>query len=278
MKVFLILCLFTSVVNAQDLVPKKEWTLKFVDSEHTVNIPGTGMPNLGIYAIDGKPDTFWTTAWFDQPVQPKHPHEIQIDLNSVYTLNGFRYLGRQDLVNNGNIKAYNFYASQDGIEWGTPIATGELFDIRSPQDIRFNPVQARYVRMVALSSINNDTHTAMAELDLFQIAQGELTPLGENTRLGWYHDGINTVGYHIYVSGELVDISKLDLQKVAQSTDCPADMNPCFSFTVKFPPVIDGPHYIEVSAYSKDTESAKMGLRVQVVRAINVIQGLRLIP
>jgi len=40
---------------------------------------------------------------------PPQPHNIVVDLGTVYPLNGFQYLPRQDGTPNGTIIQYEFY-------------------------------------------------------------------------------------------------------------------------------------------------------------------------
>ena len=116
-------------------------------------------------AIDGDPSTIWHTAWSPQPPGP--PHEIQIELGQAAVLRGIAILPRQDGNPNGQIKDYACYASGDGKEWGEAVATGSLGKDPKRKTIRFaRPVEARYVRLVALSSVTGGPWTSIAELEL----------------------------------------------------------------------------------------------------------------
>jgi phosphatidylinositol-3-phosphatase len=148
-----------------------KWTLQFVDSQELVGEGGQPAVN----SFDEKPNTFWHTEWFT--ASPPPPHEIQINLGATFSLTGFQYLARQDGCSNGWIKQYEFYVSQDGVNWGTPVASG-IFDYGSATtgcpgasvppaiQIRFAPALAHYVRLRALSEINGNPWTSMAELNL----------------------------------------------------------------------------------------------------------------
>ena len=110
----------TFTINASSaLIPQTGWTLKYVDSQETAgeNSPATN-------AFDGNPNTFWHTAYAtgDAPL----PHEIQISLGASRSITGFTYLPRQDTCTHGYIKQYEFYVSSDGVNWGTPVASGTL--------------------------------------------------------------------------------------------------------------------------------------------------------
>lgn len=141
-------------------IPQTNWTLKYVDSYNWYN--------LGNYAFDGNKDTFWHTNW--SPVAPM-PHEIQIDLGATYNISKFSYLPRQDSQVNGTIKDYEFYVSSDGVNWGTAVATGTFTKDTTLKEVSFATKTGRYIRLRALSEINNNPWTSVAELNVFGVAQ-----------------------------------------------------------------------------------------------------------
>lgn len=161
---------FTIKLN---LVPQTGWTLKYADSQETSgeNAPATN-------AFDGKTNTFWHTQW--QAANPPPPHEIQINLGGSYTLNGFTYLPRQDGCSHGDIKQYEFYVSADGVNWGSPVAAGTFnygtYTYACPGGTVFTariikfaaPVQAKYIRLRALSELGGNPWTSVAEINVFQ--------------------------------------------------------------------------------------------------------------
>ncbi|NEQ50917.1 MAG: DUF1929 domain-containing protein, partial [Leptolyngbya sp. SIO3F4] len=116
------------------LISQANWTLESVNSEELVvsNRPATN-------AFDGNPNTFWHTEWAPpgNDNDPRHPHEIVIDLEASYDISGFSYLPRQDASPNGQVADYAFYVSNNGIDWGSPVAVGVLQNIKSEQIIRF---------------------------------------------------------------------------------------------------------------------------------------------
>ena len=157
-------------LTVQALVPRAAWTLLFVDSQETVgeNAPATN-------AFDGNPNTFWHTQW--KLANPPPPHEIQINLGAAYTLNGFAYLPRQDGCSNGTVKQFEFYVSADGVNWGTPVASGTFNygsailncnggAIPSIQRINFTAATGRYIRFRALSEVNGNPWTSAAEINV----------------------------------------------------------------------------------------------------------------
>ncbi|ENQ3106064.1 M6 family metalloprotease domain-containing protein [Bacillus cereus] len=141
-------------------IPQTNWTLKYVDSYNSYN--------LGTYAFDGNKNTFWHTNW--SPVAPM-PHEIQIDLGATYSLSKFNYLPRQDGQVNGTIKGYEFYVSSDGVNWGTAVATGTFTNDTTLKEVSFATKTGRYIKLRALSEINNNPWTSAAEINVFGVAQ-----------------------------------------------------------------------------------------------------------
>ena len=149
-------------------IPQTGWILQYVDSEE----PGYEAVN----AFDGNVDTIWHTQ-FSQST-PTHPHEIQISLGGAYQLSGFRQLPRQDGRTYGRTKDYRFYVSLDGNNW-TQVASGAFANSASEQQVLFTPVQAAFVRFVALSEFDGGDLTSMAELTLLgDLTTANLAPNG----------------------------------------------------------------------------------------------------
>ncbi len=139
------------------LIPRDRMKVVFADSEH----PGEGETHG---AIDGNPNTYWHTQW--GAGEPKHPHELQIDLGATYELEGFEYLPRQD-SRNGRVADYVFYVSPDGKNWGTPASSGHFPDSADRRRVLFKDrITARYVRLVARSEVAGNAWTSIAELDV----------------------------------------------------------------------------------------------------------------
>jgi PKD repeat protein/lysophospholipase L1-like esterase len=162
-------CLTAAGASAQTIIPHAGWTLTFVDSQETA-----GENGAATNAFDGSTATFWHTRWLG--ASPPPPHEIQINLGAVYNVSGFRYLPRQDGITNGRIGNYEFYVSLDGVNWGTPAATGTLANVATEQQVLFSARTGQYVRLRALSEVNGGPYTSMAELNV--LAAGDLPPRG----------------------------------------------------------------------------------------------------
>src|SRR5262245_14070587 len=141
----------------------RKFTLKVVkvDSEETAGEDGKGSN-----AIDGKPDTFWHTQWDGD--NPPPPHEIIIELSAPARIKGITYLPRQDVEVNGTIKEYEVYLSDDGKEFGKPVKKGTFgkTDSLEKRTVSFDVKQARFVKLRALSEINDQAWTSAAEIDV----------------------------------------------------------------------------------------------------------------
>ncbi|MDX2249760.1 MAG: discoidin domain-containing protein [Bacteroidia bacterium] len=132
--------------------------LHYTDSEELAS------DNPAVYAFDGDYNTFWHTDYID--TNPVHPHELQLDLGESLQITGFRYYPRQDGSPNGTIAEYEFYLSEDGTNWGSPVAAGDFATTGDEAAVNFAPQTARYTRLVALSEINGNPWTSVAELDI----------------------------------------------------------------------------------------------------------------
>jgi photosystem II stability/assembly factor-like uncharacterized protein len=139
-------------------LPKNQWTLLYVDSEE-LNYPG-----LATMSFDGDPETIWHTRW--STGSDPYPHEIQVDLGSLFRIYTFTLLNRQD-GENGRIKSYELYISEDNVDWGEPVSTGEFVNTAAPQTLEFpEGIVGRYWRLVGLSEVNGNPWASAAEFSL----------------------------------------------------------------------------------------------------------------
>ncbi len=140
------------------LLPNRGWKIISVSSQE---IKGEYAPARN--CIDGHSDTFWHSRW--QGNAPNYPHNLVIDLGKRYKLDGFTYLSRQDGNINGRIDKFALYVSIDGKNWAKPVITGHFRNTDKLQVVGFHrPVAGRYIKLVALSGINNNRYAAIAEL------------------------------------------------------------------------------------------------------------------
>ncbi|MFH1730244.1 MAG: discoidin domain-containing protein [Planctomycetota bacterium] len=114
-------------------------------------------------AMDGDPKTIWHTCW--RPNRTPQPHEIVVDLESVYEITGFTYLPAHRCI-----KDYEVYLSDSPKEStplaeGTPIAKGAFTDAKGESVVKFDaPVKGRYFRLRSLSAMGGQYMGAAAEL------------------------------------------------------------------------------------------------------------------
>lgn len=179
----------------QEILPACRYTVKHTDSEED-NGPA-------IYAIDGDPVTIWHTEW--KAVDPPHPHEIQLALDAVFEVSALRYLPRQDGNLNGTIADYEVYLSMDGANWGTPVATGTWGNNSNLKTAQFTTQRARYVRLRALSEVNNNPWTSAAEIEIVgQACLAGKEVIGENGILAVTHNWQTVALQHSYTEPVVV--------------------------------------------------------------------------
>lgn len=149
-----------SVYNCENpaMIPKEDWSLVYADSQE-INDPG-----LATMSFDNNPATIWHTRWTTG--NDPYPHEIRVGLGGRYKVSRFTYLTRQD-GENGRIREYELYISDDTASWGTPVMTGAFVNTPAPQTIEINPpVTGRFFRLVALSEVNGNPWASAAEFSI----------------------------------------------------------------------------------------------------------------
>jgi len=146
-----------TTVNNEKIIPNGDWSLKFVDSEEL-----TGEDGAATNAFDNDENTFWHTEW--SAATPLHPHELQIYLGAPYSIQGFKYLPRQDGGINGTISEYELYGSLDGEDWGEPISKGMFESNTELKEVDFDNANCSYIKLIALSEVNGGEWTSVSEI------------------------------------------------------------------------------------------------------------------
>jgi galactose oxidase len=137
-------------------LPSAGWTVS-ADSQAPAYPPGD--------VLDGDGMTIWHTPYAG--VIPPLPHSITIDMHTIQPVSGLSYLPRQDSTLNGTIGKYSISVSTDGASWGSPVAAGTWANDRTPKYAVFRQVQARFVRLTALTeSGNRGPWTSAAEINI----------------------------------------------------------------------------------------------------------------
>ncbi len=140
------------------LIPRKDYKLVRASSESRTN------GKLAACAFDGDPGTWWHSKFAGGVETP--PHELVIDLGRPRTVRGFRCLARQDGSWNGAVAKCAFYVGDSPDGFGQPAATATLKKSKEAQEVTFEPVTGRYVRLVALSEVNGGPWASVSELGI----------------------------------------------------------------------------------------------------------------
>ncbi len=156
-------------------INKSSWRIVSADSYH-----GGNEPKL---AIDGKNDTFWHTNWGSD--EPRHPHTIIIDMAKKYLVKAVTYLSRQDGNQNGMVKGYEIYLSNDSQQWpSSPAVKGEFKNTSSLQIAKLSTsVEARYIKFVATSEINGNAWTSAAEISIQAELPDAILPVNQEPNI-----------------------------------------------------------------------------------------------
>jgi hypothetical protein len=113
-------------------------------------------------ALDGEPGTFWHTEYVG--ANPGYPHEFVIDLGKKQTVGGLIYVPRTDGNSNGRVREYEVYVSQDGKQWGKPLAKGRWTNDATTKYASLSPTPARYVKLRGLGEVNGQPYMSAAEI------------------------------------------------------------------------------------------------------------------
>ncbi|HTI98481.1 MAG TPA: glycoside hydrolase family 2 TIM barrel-domain containing protein [Dongiaceae bacterium] len=119
---------------------------------------GEGDPE---HATDGDYGTFWHSRWSQDEARP--PHFLVLDYGQPVRLGALTYVARED-GDNGHVRDYEIYVSQDGQDWGTAVAHGRFRRDNPETTISLTPVTARYLKFVMLSEQNGRPFCSVAEL------------------------------------------------------------------------------------------------------------------
>lgn len=145
-----------TTVHYDMLIDKSRWKVIYVSGE----VKG----DEGYRAIDEDPNSKWHTPFGEG--EPHHPHTIVVDMHATYTVEQFIYTPRRD-GENGNIRDFELYFSNDPARWGDPTVTGQFERGSTPLVIDIPDAPgARYFKLVALSEAAGRAWTSAAELGI----------------------------------------------------------------------------------------------------------------
>ncbi|KAL8828519.1 MAG: hypothetical protein Q9170_006572, partial [Blastenia crenularia] len=135
-------------------IPRDGWTVTCDSSQ-----AGNDCSN----AIDGSTDTFWVTD-----STASLPQSIVIDMQTTRIVGNITIQPRQDGSSDGNIGQHQIFLSEDGTNWGNPVAVGRYFDTTKLQTTIFTPGNARYVKITSLSEAGNRASVmSIAEVNVY---------------------------------------------------------------------------------------------------------------
>ncbi len=137
------------------------WSVTASSEEPKENDWGNG--GLASHAIDNSLDTYWHSKWDGETAT--YPHWIMIDMQSLKSINAFDYVSRGSGTgtssgkNNGNIKNYSLYVSENPIDANSlpePVKTGTFdYENNDSQTQKTHnvelgtPVVGRYIMLYA---------------------------------------------------------------------------------------------------------------------------------
>lgn len=121
----------------------------------------TSWGEVGANAIDGNINTIWHTLW-DGSDDERY---ITVKFDDVVKLTAFEYTPRQGLYSgNGRVLSYELYTSTDGSRWDLAASGEGWADDQNKKIVELEePVEAQYVKFVAVDSVGNFMSAAMLE-------------------------------------------------------------------------------------------------------------------
>ena len=132
-------------------ISKKDWILVGINDEKASKI------------IDGNTSTVW-----HQRGNKKMPIDLVIDLGKKYNVIGFKYLPDQNRWSSGIITSYEFYVSEDNMDWKL-VNEGEFSNIKNNpvwQIKNFPQANARYIKLKAIKNTLGNNVAGYAEVDV----------------------------------------------------------------------------------------------------------------
>lgn len=126
--------------------------------------------------LDGNQNTFWHTQW--NPNNAPMPHQITIDMKSSRYVNGITYLPRQDGSQNGNIGQHKVYCSNDGNNFGAPLAIGTYKNDNKLKTTVFASTNCRYLRITIQTEVNGNPWASAAEINILSAPGPPPNPAG----------------------------------------------------------------------------------------------------
>jgi len=148
-------------IKEKNRVPADQVKLLRASSENR------GNDRLARHAIDGDSQTVWHTQFSGELA--KHPHSLVLDLGRERTIEGVRYLARQDNGWNGAFGKTTFSVSSSPDQFPDPVLTKTFEKTRGVQSANFDrPVQGRYLQIEVLSEVNGEAWASAADIGVIE--------------------------------------------------------------------------------------------------------------
>ena len=155
---------YTIAVREESVVTKIPQTIMRVTAGSEENSADTELTPAS-NAIDGNAGTIWHSAWNGTPAEDRW---ITIELTEDYRITGYEYMPRNSGGENGIITGYEIYTSNtnNGSDWVLAAEGTDWAKDTAVKTVMFEqPVQAKYVKLLATESYNN--FVSAAEIGLF---------------------------------------------------------------------------------------------------------------
>ena len=172
-----------AIINAVDALEFKGSNEDQPSSENLISHDGMSMfdesscsaaeQEHAYYVLDDDTSTIWHSNYNSGYTLPQY---FTIDLGDTYNLEQVDYLQRQNgITHNGAVSHYRIEVSLDG-ETFTPVVEGyfevdgdNLADPTEYKEIKFDAVEARYVRFIAIESLGDtpNTYASCAEMNFY---------------------------------------------------------------------------------------------------------------
>ncbi|CAH1193143.1 3',5'-cyclic adenosine monophosphate phosphodiesterase CpdA [Paenibacillus allorhizoplanae] len=120
-----------------------------------------GENNRASNVLDGDSATIWHTKWDKSNLLPQ---SITLNLGGTYDVDKIKVLPRQG-GGNGNITAYNVYASMDGIQY-TKVNTGTWANDATEKTAEFPVTRASYLKLEATAGVGG--YASAAEINVLK--------------------------------------------------------------------------------------------------------------
>lgn len=143
--------------NRRGLIDRAKLKLVKVSSENK------GNGKFARLAFDQDPTTWWHSDWNADP--SKKPHEIVVDLGSLHSIRGLRYLPRQDSGHNGSIAKIQI----DVLDENQKLLESHQATFKKSKDIqeiKFAPINGRSVAIKPLTEVNGKSWASAAEFGI----------------------------------------------------------------------------------------------------------------